>query len=313
MQKIVLSLVVASSLYSSQINNLIFDNESNNGGTHSIDNGKLVMEVNGGSDGYMGKGDSYTLKLNQDINLTNKIVKFNFKEILRKQIDNYKENVSISFKIADDTNYIGVSLDGEYSGYYPDINKSGWDYYNQYHGHRLYLLGNSTNQLNRLDTIELNTSTYYDIDFKIINTDNNYSICYKEHNKTNYSCKDSNIHLNTDIPKITFSVWSGDGGYTRKNGYGKFQIDYFDILENNITSPEQSNLDIFYPNGWSLSGVGKDENLSVSNIKCQNGSLIAIWKYKNNQWNLYVPSNIDYGFTTFDTLNNRDGFWVYCQ
>jgi len=314
--KIGLSLAFASSLYSSQINNLIFDNDSGNGGTHFFDNDKLIMEVNGGSDGYMGKGDGYTVKLSQDINLTNKIIKFNLKEILRKQINNYKENISINFKVSDDVNYIGVSLSGEYSGYYPDIDKPGWDYYNQYHGHRLYLKGNSNHQWNRIDTIELNTGIYYDIDFKITNIDNNYSICYKEHNQTIYSCKDSNIKLNTDIPEITFSVGSGDGGYTRKNGYGKFEIDYFNILEseNNTTlSQEQLNLDIYYPNGWNLSGVGKDENLSVSNIKCENGSLNSIWKYKNNQWNLFTPSNYDYGYTKFDTLNNRDGFWINCK
>lgn len=91
-------------------------------------------------------------------------------------------------------------------------------------------------------------------------------------------------------------------------------VDINTTQENNVTTPpEQSTLDIFYPNGWSLSGVGKDENLSTSNIKCQNGTLTSMWKYKNNQWNLYVPSNTDYGYTTFDTLNNRDGFWVNCQ
>jgi len=99
-----------------------------------------------------------------------------------------------------------------------------------------------------------------------------------------------------------------------KSNYPNIIIDSNTTQKNNVTTPpEQSNLDIFYPNGWSLSGVGKDENLSVSNIKCQNGNLTSMWKYKNNQWNLYVPSNIDYGYTTFDTLNNRDGFWVNCQ
>ena len=84
--------------------------------------------------------------------------------------------------------------------------------------------------------------------------------------------------------------------------------------ENNMTAPQETpDLNIYYPKGWSLSGVGKDENLSVSNIKCKNGSLTSMWKYKNNEWNLYVSSNVDYGYITFDTLNNRDGFWVNCQ
>ena len=72
-------------------------------------------------------------------------------------------------------------------------------------------------------------------------------------------------------------------------------------------------LDITYPIGWTLSGVGKDENIDVTNIKCEdNKTLALIWKYKNNQWNVYTPTNIDYGYTTFDTINNREGFWVNC-
>lgn len=112
-----------------------------------------------------------------------------------------------------------------------------------------------------------------------------------------------NNHIMSQIFDTNYYVWEKPDSYIEP------------IVDSNTSDVNvtQNNVDIFYPNGWSLSGVGKDENLSVSNIKCQNGNLTSMWKYKNNQWNLYVPSNIDYGYTTFNTLNNRDGFWVNCQ
>lgn len=121
-------------------------------------------------------------------------------------------------------------------------------------------------------------------------------------------------HIVSKISEVSyFTIKKYDFNTTQENN-ATVTFDTNTTQENNATVPPQTqSLDIYYPNGWSLSGVGKDENLSVSNIKCQNGTLKTLWKYKNAQWNLYVPSNIDYGYTTFDTLNNRDGFWVNCQ
>jgi len=294
-----IAITLDESFESDNLNWLI--NSYGNGGAYSIENGYLVLEVNGGSDGYMGKGDSFEITLDESLNLQNSIVEFNIEEIVREQIDNNKENISFYFKIlsSDKSSSISVYFSGMHSGYHPDL--SGWDYYNIYHGHRFYIYEYLDGTNSRTETIELNTEIKYNFDFKFYYAQDHYVIEYKDNQKQQYNTIHTNFNQYENV-NLQFGIGSGDGGYTRKNGYGKFRTNYLKIYPSTPDCITQSERDALIDLFNSTNGQNWNNNLfwlgnqctecSWYGVSCDESKhIISLHLYSNNL-NGEIPSTI---------------------
>ena len=219
--------------FESNNSNFIVDT-GGHGGKYSVQNGFLIIENNGGSHGFMGKGDDIVLTYNQSLNLQNHIIEFNIEEIIRKQIGGNKENVSFVFSLLcpDINNKIYLYLSGMYSGYHPD--KPGWSHYNTYHGHRLYIQEYIDGKNKQLKIVDLDINKNYNFQFKIINEEGSFKVAYKNFEESNFNFVETNLRDFENV-QVQFQSWSGDGGYTRKNGYGKYRVDYLKIYPINYS------------------------------------------------------------------------------
>ena len=83
------------------------------------------------------------------------------------------------------------------------------------------------------------------------------------------------------------------------------------IDQNISVGVNDTNLTYTYDSGWSLNGTNKDIN--TTNISCGNANLTSVWKYTNNSWKLYTPSDLYTSYEEFDLINKNDGFWVKCN
>ena len=88
---------------------------------------------------------------------------------------------------------------------------------------------------------------------------------------------------------------------------------YFSENDHNLTLDITYNINNISINkiGWTL--LGTDQNISVNNISCDNNNLDSVWKYKNGGWKLYIPNGETYGFETFDSITENEGFWINCK
>lgn len=211
-----------------------------NGGTATIVNGTLQLHTVGGSDGYMGQDDHVMATANYSnlpTDFTNKEISFNLNEILISGVDDQKMNISSIFWMKqDDNNWLQIALSGWYSGYHPDPNFSGWNYYNTWNGHRLTMQC----KINGEDTeiIFQNLSLpmeYLNYDFKLINDNGVWLIYYKESSETVYNLVNTNFNKTSNL-QLSFFANSCDGGYTYNNGAGTFSVDYFVVKEYSANS-----------------------------------------------------------------------------
>jgi uncharacterized protein YuzE len=62
-----------------------------------------------------------------------------------------------------------------------------------------------------------------------------------------------------------------------------------------------------FETGWSLAGSG--DNIAISELNCQNGSLDAVFLYDTN-WSIYAPF---YGYNDFSQIQFNKGFWIKCK
>ena len=218
---------------SSSESNWVLHNQTYNGGTLQINNGKMSLKTLGGSDGYMGKGDVIKYNANYPNLLSdfaNYQIEFNMEEILREKTNNYKDNVQFALYIVDKNDeqkgFI-ISLHGNYSGYDP-MQQVG---YNIYNAHKMVIYANNaTNWQSAFAIQDLDLAQYYNYDYKIYFSDNVWKIDYKLANQTTYTTVNTTFSQTTNLD-IRLMISTGDGGVTRQNGKGTFNIDYFRIKQ----------------------------------------------------------------------------------
>ena len=206
-------------------------NTVGNGGTTTIQGGKLVLETVGGSDGYMGNADAVSVspKLSS-LDLTNKTIEFNIHEVSRKQITGNKDNVSFQLSLQNNNgNSLAIRLIGNYSGYHPD-HGGDWNYYNTYNQHTLWISNYGTTE-NRILKSNLSNSAYYNYFFRVTLSANKVIVGYRTEEQPTYTYKTANVSGYNVLKSLNLGAWSGDGGYTRKNASGKFEVDSFVIYD----------------------------------------------------------------------------------
>lgn len=219
---------------SSSLDNWTITTE-NNGGTATIVDGALQLHTVGGSDGYWGHSDYVRATANYSnlpTDFTNKEISFNLNEILISGVDDQKMSISSVFQMKqDDNNWLQIELSGWYSSYHPDPNFSGWTYYDTWNGHRLtmqYRINGESQEIFFQDlTLPME---YLNYDFKLINDNGVWFIYYKDSRETDYKLVNTNFNKTSDL-QLSFQIYSGDGGFTRKNGAGTCSADYFTVKE----------------------------------------------------------------------------------
>jgi len=204
-----------------------------NGGTATVQNGKLIITNVGGSDGYMGKGDGINLIPKNIFTTQSNNVSFSIstKEISRLRTNGYKDNsgVGLGLKPSSSSNdNISIGIYGNYSGYHPDPAKPGWTYYNTYNGHSIRISSSVNGTYYLHDINELDLNTLYDFDFKLEQVSGSWFARYKRSSSTTWTsvqipAEKSPAFASEFVPSI--GVWSGDGGYTRQNGSVNVEID----------------------------------------------------------------------------------------
>ncbi len=200
----------------------------------TINTGQLNLQINGGSDGYWGIADYLDLTPNYNgafSNLQTKEIEFNLQELLIESNSGYKMNLNAGGQIfIDNNNSLYVAVQGYYSGYHPNPSFPGWAYYNQWNGHIVYIgvniNGNYTWQ--QIDTLAI--GEYNNLHFKLQYINNTWRVLYRKDNQTTYSVYNTSLSQYTGAQfKMRFA--SGDGGYTRSNGKGKWAVNYLKLSE----------------------------------------------------------------------------------
>lgn len=222
----------------------------------TVSNGKLNVELVGGSDGYMGVGDGTVFTPN-NISLSGDFdIILSAKELLR-QTNGYKDNSGIALGVGK----AGIGIYGNYSGYY-----SGHAY-NTYDKHRIQAFDINGN-LCLLDE-GLSQSDYYQVDLRIRRVGGQGYVGYRLNGASAWSEKTCTVD-NVAMP--TMVVNSGDGGVTRRNGMFSVEVDRFEIrgVPTPATASQLITLD-----AESIQALGGTLNGSVSFIEGRNGGKAA--------------------------------------
>ena len=198
-----------------------------NPATYTVENGKLILTTNGGSNGSYGISDGSSFSPNNTVLSGNFSVEVSLKELFREKINGYKDNSGIGLYLATQNNIsnriANISIRGNYSGYF-----EGYAY-NQYQGHRVSSWDYAAGRSFFIDEYDLNT--LYDLKFKIERVDGNLSVSYKLSSDNNWTKYTTNINNYQDLIPI-ISISSADGGVTRKNGRFSAEVDYIRVGEN---------------------------------------------------------------------------------
>ena len=206
-------------------NNWTQTNERGTPSTYKIENGKLILTTNGGSDGYMGIFDSSyfvpnNLKLQDDFTLEVKA-----KELLREKTNNYKDNSGFGIYLAKtsslETSVVDIGIGGNYSGYFEGYN------YNEYNAHRISSYNPNTKK--RIFVDEYDLDALYDVTFKIERRGDNFTISYKLGSNGNWISHTTTISIDKELVPI-LRIGSGDGGITRQNGKFSCAVDYIKVF-----------------------------------------------------------------------------------
>jgi hypothetical protein len=197
-----------------------------NPATYTIEDSKLILTTNGGSDGYMGIGDGSSFYPKGIVLDGNFSLELDVKELLREKTENYKDNSGIGIGLYKSTSLqdgvISIGIQGNYSGYF-----QGYDY-NEYNAHRV----SSYNWF----TDEYDLNKLYELTFKIERKGDLFSVSYKFKDSNEWITHSKEIsNINSVIPVI--NIGSGDGGGTRKNG--KFSAE---VSRVSIYSTQEINL-----------------------------------------------------------------------
>ena len=219
-----------------------------NGGTTKVQNGKLTITTVGGSDGYMGIGDAVVVspKLTS-LDLTNKTIEFNLRELARTKNNGYKDNVSFALSLQrNEGKTLSVGLNGNYSGYDPE-HPGDWNYYNTYNKHTLWFMENSSTGEKRILRTELSKSIYFNYFFRVTLLKDKVIIGYRREETPVFSYVTANLNGYNVPTKLSLTAWSGDGGYTRQNASGAVEVDSFVVYDNPDISGLVENL-----NGYTV-------------------------------------------------------------
>ncbi len=188
-------------------------------------NGKLILTTNGGSAGYWGKGDGCIFSP-KNVTLTEDFeVEIDVEELLRERRDGDKDNSGFSLAIYDNSTKDGIasiSIYGNFSGYFQDHE------YNQYQGHRIKGNFVGDERASILDELDLNS--LYRLKLRIKRTGNVIEIGYKLDNESNWVVASRELTLSNPITP-SFTIGSGDGGYTYTNGMFSAVVYSFIIRE----------------------------------------------------------------------------------
>ena len=192
-----------------------------------IENGKLVLTTNGGSDGYMGIGDG-SVFIPKDVNISGDfVVEVSFKELFRHRTNGYKDNSGFGIILSKSSNksdgILSLGIAGNYSGYFDGYN------YNEYEGHRISSYNGVAKSAVFVDD-DYNLSKMYSPVFKIKRKGNVFTVAYQFQGDSEWI--EHSVIIN-DIDTVTpiLSVGSGDGGNTRENGSFSAAVDYLKVYK----------------------------------------------------------------------------------
>ena len=195
-----------------------------NPATYKIEDGKLILTTNGGSDGYMGIGDGSYFVPNNILLSGDFTIEVDVKELLREKTNGYKDNSGFNLYLATANNLtssiVNISIYGNYSGYFEGHS------YNEYNGHRVSTWNPSTKKHIFIDELDLNK--LYDLKFKIQRINNKFTTFYKSSSSSQWVEHQTDITSSDDLIPI-FGIGSGDGGGTRQNGKFSASLDYFRV------------------------------------------------------------------------------------
>jgi len=197
-----------------------------NPATYTIEDGKLILTTNGGSDGYMGIGDGSYFVPNNILLKGNFTVELNIQELMREQTNGYKDNSGFGLYLATvnslTTSIVDIGIWGNYSGYFEGYS------YNEYNAHRVSAYNPVTKKHVFIDELDLNK--LYNLKFKIQRINNKFKIFYKLSTNSQWVEHLTSIISSDDLIPI-LRIGSGDGGDTRQNGKFSASIDYFRVTK----------------------------------------------------------------------------------
>ena len=187
--------------------------KNGNPATWTVANGKLNLDLKGGSDGYMGvpDGSIFTPKA---VSLVGDFEETIALKELYRQMRGYKDNSGIRL-IAGKTS---ISIHGNYSGYYLDHS------YGTYDRHRIEAWG--VNGEKCLLDESLDTNQYYQLELRIRRANGQGYVGYRMSGASAWTEQPCSLET-APVPYITMS--SGDGGGTRVNGMFSAEVDRFEI------------------------------------------------------------------------------------
>jgi len=189
------------------------DGRNGNPATWTVANGKLSLDLAGGSDGYMGvpDGSVFTPK---GVSLVGDFEETIALKELYRQMRGYKDNSGIRL-FAGKTH---ISIHGNYSGYY-------WDHsYGTYDHHRIEAAG--VNGEKCLLDESLDTNQYYQLELRIRRANGQGYVGYRMSGASAWTEQPCSLET---APVPFFTTTSGDGGGTRVNGMFSGEVDRFEI------------------------------------------------------------------------------------
>jgi hypothetical protein len=225
----------------------VSDLDNTVGDTYEIRDNKLRVLLPGGTDGYMGKSMRLAFSPKYNILPTSNIsAGVTMAEINRAKVDGYKDNsgglLCLTNRI-DLSNSLCIGLMGNYSGYNPDgLNYPGWDYYDTYTGHRIFIqVANNGSQVfySEVKLPELNE--LYTYDFKLYQHKGVWVAAYKEITSNVWNSIEVAAFAPVSVVdyRPVMYVFTGDGGYTRKTG--SITMDFSQFLIEDVTQINPTN------------------------------------------------------------------------
>lgn len=190
------------------------------GNEYSLQNNKLRVSFPGGTNGFMGQPMVLSFYPKYEFTSENISVRTTMTEIARSKVDGQKDNSGGSLCLKRDDSALCIGVHGNYSGYHPDPNFPGWNYYNTYVGHRIAIYVTGGGNVTYYKEIQLDLNTLYSFDFKIFNNSGVWSVAYKDVNSSNWIPFSIPAFAPKSIIgyKSYIQTHTGDGGYTYKTG-----------------------------------------------------------------------------------------------
>ena len=201
-----------------------------NGATTSFINGALRAANPGGSCGYCGVGDGWNLNSKNTIPAQSGDISFSFTltEVSRTSNGGSNESTSVSFVLEPATGSSGAALNVALSGNHvaygsPDWTVTSGNYYGSYQSpvHVLRMWGYSNSAYNPYRMEYLTVGTNYSVDFKFERLSGVWTMKYMKAGDSAWTTLQVPADRVPDFSsgfKYSFSVGSGDGYMTQRNG-----------------------------------------------------------------------------------------------